>query len=258
MRQDPIIEVRNICISNGKQCILDSVSLSVFKGDFFAIIGPNGAGKTTLLRAMLGLIPYESGEIFLFGKPADKTTRTRIGYVPQHHPFDFSFPITVHEMVMTGRLGKKPGFIKRYSREDYDAASQALSRISAENLKNRPIHDLSGGERQRILIARALAGEPEILILDEPTVFVDTPTEEHFYNLLTALSQEITILMITHDIGVVSRHVNRVACLNRRLYQHESDQISSDMISKTYGCPVDLITHGDIPHRVLEKHGDES
>lgn len=256
VEREPVIDVRNVSVFLRDQCILDSVSLTVRKGDLFAIIGPNGAGKTTLIRAILGLIPYDSGEIFLFGESAKPETRARIGYVPQHHAFDFSFPITVHEMVLTGRMGGKNGFVRRYTEEDHKAAEMALMRLSAGDMKNRPIADLSGGERQRVLIARALAGDPDILILDEPTVYVDTPTEEHFYQLLSALSQEITILMITHDIGVVSRHVNRVACLNRRLYHHYSDQITADMISKTYGCPVDLITHGDIPHRVLERHGD--
>lgn len=258
MNAELVIEVKDLSVCSRQQCILDSVTLNVFKGDFFAIIGPNGAGKTTLIRAILGLIPYDSGEIYLFGRPAGPDTRSRIGYVPQHHTFDFTFPITVHDMVLTGRMGMKTGILRRYSDEDHAAATKSLSRISAEPLGNRPIMELSGGERQRALIARALAGDPEILILDEPTVYVDTPTEEHFYKLLSSLSKEITILIITHDIGVVSRHVNRVACLNRRLYQHESDQITGDMISRTYGCPVDLITHGEIPHRVLERHGDNS
>lgn len=257
MMKDPVIGLDHVSVIRNQQIILDSISFQVRKGDFFAIIGPNGAGKTTLVRAILGLVPY-SGEILLFGEQACPKNRARIGYVPQSHAFDFSFPITVHEMVLTGRMGNKTGFVRRYTPEDHRAARYALSRLSAENLGSRPVQELSGGERQRALIARALAGNPEILILDEPTVYVDTPTEEHFYNLLTSLSREITILMITHDIGVVSRHVNRVACLNRRLFMHESDQVSPEMIARTYGCPVDIITHGDIPHRVLEWHGDDS
>lgn len=258
MIQEPVIEVADLSVIRNQQVVLDSITFQVRKGDFFAIIGPNGAGKTTLIRAILGLVPCDTGEVLLFGSPARPDTRARIGYVPQTHVFDFSFPITVHEMVLTGRMGRKNGFIRRYTQEDHTAANYALSRISAESLGGRPVRELSGGERQRALIARALAGNPDILILDEPTVYVDTPTEEHFYELLSSLSKEITIVMITHDIGVVSRHVNRVACLNRRLYMHESDQVTPEMISRTYGCPVDIITHGDIPHRVLERHGDHS
>lgn len=254
---ETVLEVRNLSVYLERQMVLDKVNLTVKKGDFFAIIGPNGAGKTTLVRAILGLIPVEKGEISLFSKPAGPEGRARIGYVPQYHTFDFQFPITVREMVLTGRLGRHRGLLIRYSTTDNNAAVNALMRISADSLMDRPISDLSGGERQRVLIARALAGEPEILILDEPTVFVDTPTEEHFYELLSTLSHDITILMITHDIGVVSRHVNRVACLNKRLFIHESNQLTSEMISKTYGCPVDLITHGDVPHRVLARHEDE-
>ena len=256
MNHEPVIEVTNVSIIRNQQKVLDSITFQVRKGDFFAIIGPNGAGKTTLVRAILGLIPCNTGEILLFGSPATPDTRARIGYVPQMHAFDFSFPITVHEMVLTGMMGRKSGVIRRYTHEDHAAADKALSRLSAEPLGPRPVRELSGGERQRALIARALAGNPDILILDEPTVYVDTPTEEHFYELLSSLAKEITIVMITHDIGVVSRHVNRVACLNRRLFMHESDQVAPEMISRTYGCPVDLITHGDIPHRVLERHGD--
>ena len=257
MISDPVIEIRNLWVSFQTQVILEDISLIVRKGDFFAIIGPNGAGKTTLIKALLGLIPVNRGEIVLFSQPADSGGRTRIGYVPQYQAFDFQFPITVMEMVLTGRIGRKNSLISRYSSSDYEAADRALSRISATTLRNRPIADLSGGERQRVLIARALAGEPEVLILDEPTVYVDTPTEEQFYELLVSLSREITIVLITHDIGVVSRHVNRVACLNRRLFQHESDQLTAEMISRTYGCPVDLITHGEVPHRVLAQHEAE-
>lgn len=257
MEKEPVIEIKNLTLSYHGQVILDDICLTVSKGDFYAIIGPNGAGKTTLIRVVLGLIPFETGEILLFSEPAGPRGRARIGYVPQYQAFDFKFPITVREMVLTGRLGRKVHSYSRYGQADFDAADKALMRISATSLSFKQISDLSGGERQRALIARALAGEPEVLILDEPTVFVDTPTEEHFYELLTTLSREVTILMITHDIGVVSRHVNRVACLNRRLYQHESDQLTPEMISMAYGCPVDLITHGEIPHRVLAKHGDE-
>ncbi len=257
MNNEPVIDVHNLCVTRNRTLILDSISFTVRRGDFFALIGPNGAGKTTLVKAILGLIPYQTGTISLFGMPARPETRARIGYVPQIYTFDFSFPITAHEMVLTGRMGRKTGLIRRYTDEDHRAASRALSRLAAQSLAHRPICELSGGERQRVLIARALAGDPEILVLDEPTVYVDTPTEEQFYELLSSLSHTITIVMITHDIGVVSRHVNRVACLNRRLFLHESDQVTAEMIARTYGCPVDLITHGELPHRVLPRHGDE-
>lgn len=257
MTVEIVIEIRKLCVSIHNQIVLEDVSLIVRKGDFFAIIGPNGAGKTTLIRAILGLLHPDSGEILLFNRPAGPCERARIGYVPQYHTFDFRFPITVRDMVLTGRTGQAHNLFPRHSKEDYFAVNQALERISATQYADRQIGELSGGERQRVLIARALAGTPDVLILDEPTVFVDTPTEDHFYELLASLSHEITILMITHDIGAVSHHVNKVACLNRRLYQHDSNHLTGDMISRTYGCPVDLITHGTIPHRVLEHHEDE-
>jgi len=258
MELQPVIETKNLSLTWQGQMILDKVNLTVYKGDFFAIIGPNGGGKTTLIKAILGLIHIDEGEIILFSHPADSKERRRIGYVPQYQSFDFNFPITALEMVLTGRIGKKTTLFSRYSASDIAAATRALQRINAEPLSDRPIAELSGGERQRVLIARALAGDPQVLILDEPTIYVDTPTEEHFFKLLTSLAQEITILMVTHDIGVVSQHVNRVACLNKRLYQHESDQVTGDMISRSYGCPIDLITHGHVPHRVLPRHEDET
>ena len=256
MLKEPVIEVRNLRVTSQKQVILDDINLTVRKGDFYAIIGPNGAGKTTLIKAILGLIPVDSGEILLFSMAPGPSERYEIGYVPQIHAFDFQFPITVREMVLTGREKRSKAPFYRYNEEDYRATEAALGRIGILSLADRPVSDLSGGERQRALIARALVGNPKILILDEPTVYVDTPTEEQFFQILSHLSEEITILMITHDIGVVSRHVTQVACLNRRLFTHETSQVTPDMISKTYGCPVDLITHGDIPHRVLDRHGD--
>jgi len=255
-QRDPVIEIRDLSVIIDGQAILEDVTLTVRKGDFYAIIGPNGAGKTTLIRSILGLIPVTRGEILLFSKPVSTENRSRIGYVPQYHSFDFNFPITVKEMVLTGRLGRKPGIIRRYCKEDLVAAENALMRLSASHLSDRPVGELSGGERQRVLISRALVGEPEILILDEPTVYVDTPTEEQFYMLLASLSHTVTILIITHDIGVVSQHVNHVACLNQRLFQHDTDHLTPDMLAQTYGCPVDIITHGEIPHRVLKKHSE--
>lgn len=251
----PVIEVKNLSVMISGNLILDDVSFEVEKGDFFAIIGPNGAGKTTLIRAVLGLLPA-TGEIKVFEEALSTINRKRIGYVPQYQEFDFQFPITVREMVLTGRLGRKSLF-SRYSSVDYEAASSALERMSSLSLSGRPVSDLSGGQRQRVLIARALAGEPDILILDEPAVYVDTPTEQQFYELLAALSHEITVLMITHDIGVISNQVTRIACLNKQMFVHDNALLTEEMISKTYGCPVELITHGHVPHRVLCCHEEE-
>ncbi len=226
------------------------------EGDVFAILGPNGGGKTTLLKVILGLIPPDQGTVRVLGQ-APEETRHRIGYVPQIRTFDFEYPISVRGMVLSGLLGRKNGIIpKRYSEDDYRYADAALSTMGIQHLADRTIRDLSGGERQRAVIARALAGNPQVLLLDEPTVFVDAPTETKFYDILAGLAKTMTIVLVTHDIGVVVSHVTKVGCLNRRLYTHDSKELTGDLIQNAYQCPVDIIAHGH-PHRVLRTHPDE-
>jgi zinc transport system ATP-binding protein len=227
----------------------------VRKGDFYALIGPNGGGKTTLLKVVLGLVAPDSGTVRVCGRPpAEK--RDIIGYVPQFRTFDFGYPITVREMVLSGRLGHIPGLLKRYGPEDYAQAEAALETLGISGLANRELRRLSGGEQQRVMIARALVGEPEILLLDEPTVYVDAPTELQFFEIIDRLRGKMTVMLVTHDIGVLAGHITRVGCLNRRLYTHDTDQISEDMLTAAYGCPVELVAHG-VPHRVLADHPPE-
>ncbi|KUG20955.1 zinc abc transporter, atp-binding protein znuc [hydrocarbon metagenome] len=246
--------MKDLVVRYNGQPILEGVNLTVYEGDFYAIIGPNGGGKTTLLRAILGLIRPDQGEIRIKGgSPLEM--RDLLGYVPQYRTFDFRFPITVMEMVLTGRLGKIRGIARRYGRQDYRAAEEALATMGISALAGREVDGLSGGELQRAIIARALAGEPEILLLDEPTVYVDVPTETQFYEILDRLRRRMTILLVTHDIGVIAACVNKVACLNRRLYTHDSNEITEDMLQAAYHCPVDLIAHG-VPHRVFREHED--
>lgn len=181
-----------------------------------------------------------------------------MGYVAQMHTFDFTYPMTVLEMVLTARLGKLSGLVKRYRPEDYAAARSALAAIDLAGYEKRPIAELSGGEQQRVVISRALAGcEPDLPVLDEPTVYVGGPTGERLMTLLKNLRSTMTVLMVTHDISAISGHVNRVACLNRKLFTHDTDRITGDMVAAAYGCPVELITHGSVPHRVLSRHGED-
>jgi len=156
-------------------------------------------------------------------------------------------------MILTGRLGHITGLYKQYRDKDYKAADAVLHQMGIDHLRDRRIQDLSGGERQRAIIARALATEPRNLILDEPTIYVDTPTESRFYEILDDLKKHMTILLVTHDIGVLSDHVTKVACLNQQLFTHDNSEITDDMLTSAYRCPVELIAHG-LPHRVLKKH----
>lgn len=249
---EPVIEVRNVTLARDGQKILDNVNLDIEPGDFYAIIGPNGGGKTTLLKIILGLLTPQSGSVRLLGgKPRE--TREFCGYVPQFRTFDFRYPITVKEMVLSGRLAYIPGIRKRYRPVDYRMASDAMEKMGVCDLADRQLCNLSGGEQQSAIIARALAGGPRLLLLDEPTVFVDAPTQDHFYDILENLRSSMTIVLVTHDIGVISTHVTKVACLNHQIYTHGTNEITEDMITSAYQCPVDLIAHG-IPHRVLREH----
>ncbi|NYT06860.1 MAG: ABC transporter ATP-binding protein [Methanomicrobiales archaeon] len=252
---ESVIEVRDVSCRLGGRTVLDHVNLTVRKGDLYAIIGPNGGGKTTLLRAILGLQEVDSGEVRLFGQ-APREGRTRVGYVPQFRTFDFNYPVTVGNMVLSGRLGQIPGPVRRYSAEDHAAVIRALDRTGIGHLGGRELRGLSGGERQRAIIARALVGEPDLLILDEALVYVDIPTEAQLFDLLEELKKSMTILMATHDIGAISTHITCVACLNERLFTHGTSEITEDMLTAAYHCPVDLIAHG-IPHRVLREHERE-
>lgn len=248
----PVIELEKVsCILSGRP-VLDSVDLKVREGDLYAVIGPNGGGKTTLLRVILGLLPASSGTVRVFGKDP-REARSRVGYVPQYRTFDFHYPVTVENMVLSGRLGHIGGPVRRFSPGDREAAQKALERTGILHLSSRPIADLSGGEQQRAIIARALVGDPALLILDEPMVYVDTPTEVQLFDLLEELLGTMTILLVTHDIGAISTHVTRVACLNGRIFTHDTSEISEEMLTAAYHCPVDLIAHG-IPHRVFRDH----
>lgn len=252
----PVIELEDVWLTRDGRVILEQINLRVMEGDVFAILGPNGGGKTTLLKVILGLIPPDRGTVRICKKPVEDA-RHMIGYVPQLRTFDFDFPISVRGMVLSGLLGRKNGIIpKRYSDEDYRSADAALSTMGILHLADRAIRDLSGGERQRVVIARALAGNPQVLLLDEPTVFVDAPTETRFYDILAGLAKTMTIVLVTHDIGVVVSHVTKVGCLNRRLYTHDSKELTGDLIQSAYACPVDIIAHGH-PHRVLRTHPGE-
>lgn len=249
---DTIIKLEDVWLKRNNQWALEAVCLEVEEGDFFAVLGPNGGGKTTLLQVMLGLVRPQRGTVKVFGRDPEEV-RDRLGYVPQFHTFDFNYPITVYEMVLSGRLGHINGLRRSYRGKDENAAYEALQTMGIEALADRNISNLSGGEQQRAIIARALVGKPEVLFLDEPTVYVDIPTENQFLDILDQLRGRMTIVLVTHDVGVISTHVTKVACLNRRLYTHGTKEITEDMLTGAYPCPVDLVAHG-IPHRVFKEH----
>lgn len=247
----PIIDIQDLSFRYDHRIILDHVSLRLEQRDYLALLGPNGSGKTTLLKILLGLLEPQSGSVRILGE-APKQARGRIGYVPQTQHFDSQFPIRVFDVVLMGRLRRGKG-LKPFSRTDDAQARDALKKLEIQELADRSIHDLSGGQLQRVLIARALAMQPALLLLDEPTASLDTKIGREFYELLAELAKDVTIILVTHDIGVISKHVQSVACLNRKLHFHASKAITPEILEEVYGCPVDLLAHGH-PHRVLDEH----
>ncbi len=245
------IEIRNLKAGYGQTVVLEDVSMDLEHNDFLAIIGPNGGGKTTLLKLILGIIKPMEGSIKIFGKDVEDGLR-HIGYVPQKGNFDNRFPITVYDVVLMGTRNTK-GLRPVYGPESHEKVKEAMETVSITDLAKKTLADLSGGQLQRALLARALAGEPDILLLDEPTASLDPQMKDCIYDSLKRINKDVSILIVTHDIGVVSSQVKRIACLNRRIIVHDEPLITPDMMNLGYHCPVELLAHG-IPHRTLGEH----
>ncbi|MDJ0844301.1 metal ABC transporter ATP-binding protein [Crocosphaera sp.] len=246
-----IINLNHVWAKYNKDPILEDINLTIYEGDFVGLIGPNGGGKTTLFKLLLGLIKPYQGTVRILGNTVSKGRRY-IGYVPQLLELDREFPVSVAEVVRMGRLGKRR-LLQPYTAKDEMILNRTLEQVEMLELRDRPIAELSGGQRQRVYIARALASEPRILLLDEPTASVDPQRQSNIYELLKELNQFITVIMISHDIGAISTYVKTVGCLNHRLFFHGDPPLSRETIEQTYQCPVDLIAHG-VPHRVLSSH----
>jgi zinc transport system ATP-binding protein len=236
-----VIAVRHLWAGYEGETILEDVNLSVQELDFLAIIGPNGGGKTTLIKVLLGLIKPLEGTVSILGRDVTKGRRY-IGYVPQAIECDRAFPITVWEVVKMGRLGRV-GLLRNYGKKDHEKVEQALAMVNMLDLKNKKIGELSGGQKQRVYIARALATEPKILILDEPTASIDPQIKSSIYSLLKSLNEFITIILISHDVGVISSYVKSVGCLNRRFFYHQDTSINLNLLESIYQAPTDFLNH---------------
>ncbi|MBN1642244.1 MAG: metal ABC transporter ATP-binding protein [Anaerolineae bacterium] len=246
-----VIAIRHLWAGYEHEQVLEDVNLSVRELDFIGLIGPNGGGKTTLIKVLLGLLPPTRGEVQVMGM-SPREGRRYIGYVPQFVEFDREFPISVWDVACMGRLGRR-GLFHRFTAEDDAVVAAALRQVEMLDLRDQPIGELSGGQRQRVYIARALATEPAILLLDEPTASVDPQIRTSIFELLRDLNDRATILMISHDMGAVSSYVKTVGCVNRRLFYHNERHLTPEMLELAYQCPIDLLAHG-VPHRVLAEH----
>jgi zinc transport system ATP-binding protein len=225
-----VVQCEDLCFRYGKTWVLEDVSFQVPEGESLCMIGPNGGGKSTLLKLLLGLVEPDEGSITLFGESCDRA-RSKVGYVPQSMQFDQMFPISAIDIVLMGRLDRL-GF-GRFSKKCRGVAADALDEVGLADLANRPFSDLSGGQRQRVMIARALACEPELLLLDEPTANVDLSVEEQFLETLVELRKKMTIVVVTHDLDIVSLIGDSVLCVNHRVHRHTLP-LSGETIKEIY------------------------
>ena len=241
-RSTPVIEIRGLSFSfEGGPPVLEDVNLEIAEGDFASVIGPNGGGKTTLVKLMVGLLTPMEGRVRIFGLSPAKA-RPRIGYMPQHAMMDPRFPVRSTDVVLMGRLGIERHF-GNYSRADRAAAADALAKVGLEDLGPQPFSDLSGGQRQRVLLARALVTEPELLLLDEPAAGLDQKIEQDFFELLQELNRQLTIVLVTHDLGFVAGFVRTVICVHRQVDIHPTSELDGRTISEIYGGEVRMVRH---------------
>ena len=253
MTDEKIIEIKDLRFSYNNHPVLEDINLTIDARDFTVVIGPNGGGKTTLLKLILGILKPDRGRISLFGEQP-KETVSRVGYVPQDIHVNKGFPISVQDIVKMGRIRGGGGW-KGLSKTDSAKIRDNLERVEMWEYRDCSMDELSGGQRQRVFLARALASNPEMLLLDEPLASIDSRGQNYFYDFLKELNRTVTILMVTHDTMALSIHAKSVACVNQHLFYHNTPEITKDMIQMAYECPVELIAHG-LPHRVLHEHGE--
>lgn len=245
-----LVTLRDVSVAYDGVEALEHVDLEIDEKDFLGIIGPNGGGKTTLVKAILGTVPH-TGEVRL----APELFRGRerlIGYMPQISDFDRAFPISILEVVLSGLQGHR-GFRSRYTKEDRQKALRLLEETGIAEAARHPVGEVSGGQLQRALLCRAIIAEPRLLILDEPTNFVDNQFEKALYDSLRELNKRMSIVMVSHDIGTITSVVKEIVCVNRRVHRHRSNILTEEQL-RNYDCPIQILSHGTVPHTVLEHH----
>ena len=250
---EAVLRVSNLNVSAGDHHILKNINLEIPKNRITVLLGPSGCGKTTLLKAILGLIQPVSGSI-TFLDAGKKVSHLNIGYLPQINQIDKKFPISVHEVILSG-LTLRGKFIKRYTAEDKQKVEPIAVKMGIENLLHRAIGELSGGQLQRVLLGRAIIDNPKLIILDEPSSYVDKLFETNFYKLLDEINKEIAIVLVSHDVGTIISQVKNIACVNQSLHYHCGSNISQEWLMGAYdSCPIEILGHGSLPHRVLLQH----
>ncbi|MDE6162048.1 MAG: metal ABC transporter ATP-binding protein [Bacteroides sp.] len=290
----PIIEIKNLSAGYDGHTVLHDVNLSIYERDFLGIIGPNGGGKTTLIKCILGLLKPTGGEIiFHTPEEASISTSTEgtsteissertsaeasagsipakasvqnslqsssaksqlfLGYLPQYSTIDRKFPISVEEVILSG-LSIQKSLTSRFTPEQREKGKQIIARMGLEGLESRSIGQLSGGQLQRALLGRAIISDPAVLILDEPSTYIDKRFEARLYELLAEINKECAIILVSHDIGTVLQQVKSIACVNETLDYHPDTGVTTEWLERNFNCPIELLGHGTLPHRVLGEH----
>ena len=270
----PLIEIKNLSAGYDSRTVLRNVNLTVYDRDFLGIIGPNGGGKTTLIKCILGPLKPTAGEILYSDKrfvtsdkqgsaaqrPALTANRSvlKMGYLPQYNSIDRKFPITVEEVILSG-LSSQKSLISRFTATHREKARQVIARMGLEGLEKRAIGALSGGQLQRALLGRAIISDPALVVLDEPSTYIDKRFEARLYELLAEINHDCAIILVSHDIGTVLQQVKSIACVNETLDYHPDTGVSEEWLERNFNCPIELLGHGALPHRILaeHKHGDE-
>lgn len=250
--QLPLIELRHLTAGYDSRPVLRNVDLTIYERDFLGIIGPNGGGKTTLIKCILGLLPHTSGDISFF-RNGQKTDSITMGYLPQYNSIDRKFPISVEEVILSG-LSSKKSLTSRFTKAQWEKTHATVVRMGLEGLEHRAIGQLSGGQLQRALLGRAIVSDPSILILDEPSTYIDKQFEARLYELLAEINRECAIILVSHDIGTVLQQVKSIACVNETLDYHPATSVTGEWLEKSFHCPIELLGHGTLPHRVLGEH----
>ncbi|TWJ13155.1 zinc transport system ATP-binding protein [Bacteroides zoogleoformans] len=244
-----MIEIKNLYAGYDGRIVLRDVNLTIYERDFLGIIGPNGGGKTTLIKCILGLLKPISGEILYSGERLPLT----IGYLPQYNSIDRKFPITVEEVVLSG-LSSKKKLVSRFNSLHREKARDVIVRMGLEGMEQRAIGSLSGGQMQRALLGRAIISDPQVVILDEPSTYIDKRFEARLYELLAEINKECAIILVSHDIGTVLQQVKSIACVNETLDYHPDTGITGEWLERNFNCPIELLGHGTLPHRILGEH----
>lgn len=253
MEHRTIVSLRGVGVAYDGCTAIEGVDLDIYDDDFLGIIGPNGGGKSSLVKAILGAVPH-SGRIEI-AESLRKGTHYKIGYMPQVSQFDRRFPISIRELVMSG-LQTERGFLGFYSSRDKHLAEHLLREAGIADIGARPIGEVSGGQMQRALLCRAVIAEPRLLILDEPTNFVDNRFEHELYAMLQRLNERMAVVMISHDLGTITSVVKSIVCVNRHVHRHDSNILTQEQLLN-YDCPIQVVSHGHIPHTVLEHHAGD-